>query len=199
MNEYKGTAIFYPENQSNWRDWLQENHQKSNNVWLKFFKKESSKSSPSYSVTVDEALCFGWIDSVINTNDEESYFCFFSKRNPKSNWSRVNKQKVEQLIATQQMQPAGLKMIEIAKQNGCWTALDGVENLEIPTDLQTAFLKYDKATDFFNAFSRTAKRSILEWILNAKQPATREKRINQTAEAAAINKKANQSTKIIFL
>ncbi len=195
METYKDSFVFYAENQTAWREWLQKNHAIQENVWLQIFKKESGVSSVYYPEAVDEALCFGWIDSLANKNDEQSYLQFFSRRKPKSNWSRVNKEKVERLIANNQMQPAGLKMVDLAKQNGCWNALDAVENLEIPADLETEFQKYEQAAYFFKQFSRSTQRGILEWILNAKTTPTRQRRIAETAQLAAINQKANQYIK----
>lgn len=195
METYKGAKIFYAENQSAWREWLATNHETQANVWLQIFKKESGVSTIYYPEAVDEALCFGWIDSVANKNDDYSYFQFFSKRKPKSNWSRVNKEKVARLIATNQMQPAGLKMVDLAKQNGCWNALDGVENLEIPQDLEAEFQKYEQAAYFFKQFSRSAQKRLLEWICSAKTIPTRQRRIAETAQLAAVNQKANQYIK----
>jgi uncharacterized protein YdeI (YjbR/CyaY-like superfamily) len=139
MELKEGVGTFHAKSRKEWRKWLEENHQSEKSVWLIICKKGSDISSVYYPEAVDEALCFGWIDSKPNKRDDESYFQFFAKRNPKSNWSKVNKEKVETLIAQNLMTSAGLKIIEIAKQNGAWTALDEVENIIIPDDLQKAF------------------------------------------------------------
>lgn len=140
---------------------------------------------------MDEALCFGWIDSKANKRDKTSYYQFFSRRNPKSKWSRVNKEKVTYLIEQGLMQRAGFEMIEIAKQLGTWTALDEVENITIPSDLQELFLKNKTAFGNWENFPRSSKRSILEWIVNAKKPETRQKRIKETVSLAGKKVKAN--------
>ncbi len=148
-------------------------------------------SSVYYPEAVDEALCFGWVDSKPNKRDANSYYQFFSKRNPKSNWSRLNKTKVAKLIELKLMQPAGLEMIEIAKQNGTWTALDEVENLTIPDDLYEQFSKNKIALQNWEEFPPSSKRGILEWILNAKKPDTRQKRVEETVALAEKNIRAN--------
>ena len=191
MERKDGVPTFQAKDRSVWRNWLQENHQSAKSVWLIIYKKESSVSSVYYPEAVDEALCFGWVDSKPNKRDEKSYYQFFSKRNPKSNWSRLNKQKIEQLIGKGMMAPAGLEMVAIAKENGTWNALDDVENLIIPNDLQQAFEKAPTAFAHWENFPRSSKRGILEWILNAKRSETRQKRIKQTVELAGKNIRAN--------
>lgn len=187
-----GAKTFHAESRESWRRWLAENHDKEKSIWLIIYKKESATPSVYYDEAVDEALCFGWIDSKPNKRDDESYFQFFAKRNPKSNWSRINKEKVERLMNQGLMSEAGFKMIEIAKKNGAWTALDDVENLVIPEDLQQAFDANPTAWKYFDVFPRSVKRGILEWLLNAKRPETRQKRIEETVTLAAQNIRANQ-------
>jgi uncharacterized protein YdeI (YjbR/CyaY-like superfamily) len=140
---------------------------------------------------LEEALCFGWIDSKANKKDDESYYQYFAKRKPESNWSKVNKEKVARLIEKGLMTSAGFESIEIAKRNGTWTALDEVEELIIPPDLQLLFDKNIAAFENWKNFSRYIKRGILEWILNAKRSETRQKRIAETVELAEKNIKAN--------
>ena len=140
---------------------------------------------------MDEALCFGWIDSKPNKRDEESYYQFFSKRNVKSNWSKVNKDKVSKLIKEGLMHSFGLKMIELAKKSGTWNALDEVESLKIPKDLDDLFQNNTIAFQNWEAFPPSSKRGILEWILNAKKIETRQKRIEETVNLAAENIRAN--------
>ncbi|MBE98641.1 YdeI/OmpD-associated family protein [Flavobacterium coralii] len=184
--------IFYAPTREAWRKWLETNHEKEKSVWLKIYKKESGTPSIYYPEAVDEALCFGWIDSKGNKNDENSYYQSFAKRNPKSNWSRINKEKIEKLSAEGRMAEAGHKMVEIAKENGTWNALDDVENLIVPTDMQVLLEKNKTALKNWESFPRSVKRGILEWILNAKKPETRQKRIEETISMAAENKRANQ-------
>ena len=186
-----GIKTFYAKSQKKWRKWLEKNHQSEKSVWLIIYKKESETPSIYYPEAVDEALCFGWIDSKPNKRDENSYYQFFAKRNPKSNWSKVNKEKVTRLIEQGLMHISGLRMIEIAKQNGTWTALDEVENITIPDDLKAVFSKSITALHNWEKFPRSSKRGILEWIMNAKKNETRQKRIEETVKLAADNIKAN--------
>ncbi len=170
-----------------------KNHLKEKSVWLIIYKKSSTTSSVYYSEAVDEALCFGWIDSKPNKRDAESYYQFFAKRNPKSKWSKVNKEKVARLLEEKKMTESGLEAIEIAKQNGNWYALDEVEEIMLPLDLREVFNKNKKALNNWELFPRSVKRGILEWILNAKKSETRENRIKQTVDLAAKNIRANFS------
>ena len=178
-------------NRKIWRKWLEKHHKKEKSIWLIIYKKDSGIPSVYYPEAVDEALCFGWIDSKPNKRDRESYYQFFSVRNPKSNWSKVNKEKVAKLIQEGLMTDAGQKLIDLAKQNGSWTALDDVENIVLPKDMQALLKKNKKAQVNFSNFPRSSKRGILEWILNAKKAETRQKRIEETIKLAEINVKAN--------
>jgi uncharacterized protein YdeI (YjbR/CyaY-like superfamily) len=192
MEYNNGIPAFYAKNQKAWRDWLSKNHVRKKSVWLIIYKKSSDTQSVYYPEAVDEALCFGWIDSKPNKRDEESYYQFFSKRSPKSNWSKVNKLKVEKLIAQNKMTEAGYAAIEIAKQNGTWEALEKVDQLIMPDDLQALFDKNPKAYTYWKEFSPSSRRGILDWIYNAKRPETRTKRIEETVRLATKNEKANQ-------
>ena len=183
---------FHATSRAAWREWLTENHLTEKNVWLIIYHKKSATPSVYYDEAVDEALCFGWIDSIKYKRDEHSAIQFFSKRKPKSNWSRVNKEKVERLVAADLMMAAGFALIELAKQTGTWTALDDVEKLTVPDDMQALLNANLTAKAFFTAFPRSAKRGILEWILSAKQAETRAKRIEETVRLAAMNVRANQ-------
>lgn len=183
---------FCPSDQQDWRSWLEENHIQEDFVWMIIYKKSSKKTNISWSEAVDEALCFGWIDSVKKPIDDEKYKQYFSKRKPQSTWSRVNKEKVDQLIEENKMTEAGHKTIEIAKKNGSWTILDSVENLEVPTDLQEAFAQHHEAEDFFQSLSKSDRKIILSWIVMAKRPETRNKRIQEAALMAGKGKKPNQ-------
>jgi uncharacterized protein YdeI (YjbR/CyaY-like superfamily) len=191
MELYNSIKTFYAKTRNDWRKWLEENHQSEKSIWLIIYRKGSETPSIYYPEAVDEALCFGWIDSKPNKRDENSYYQFFSKRNPKSNWSKVNKEKVATLIDQGLMNGSGLRMVEIAKQNGTWTALDEVENITLPEDLKALFLKNKTAFDNWEKFPRSSKRGILEWILNSKKPETRQKRIEETVQLATDNIRAN--------
>jgi uncharacterized protein YdeI (YjbR/CyaY-like superfamily) len=183
---------FYPTNKNEWRQWLKENHLTSTSIWLICYKKSSKKPSISWSEAVDEALCFGWIDSVRKSIDHERFIQFFSQRKPKSTWSKINKDKVIELEEKGLMFDAGRACIEIAKQNGSWTILDDVDLLIVPEDLGEAFKLHPNANANYYAFSKSTMKSILYWIKSAKRAETREKRIKEVAELANQNLKPKQ-------
>lgn len=183
------TEIFYPKSQTEWRNWLQENHITKQAVWLVYYKKKSNIESLTWSEAVDVALCFGWIDSKRISIDKETSHQFFSKRKPKSTWSKINKNKVEKLIEQGLMTEAGFKSIETAKQNGSWTILDDVEELLIPHDLEAEFIKKPTAKEFFLGLSKSSKKIILYWLVSAKSSETRQKRIAEIIDSAEINLK----------
>jgi uncharacterized protein YdeI (YjbR/CyaY-like superfamily) len=185
----------YAPSASAWRNWLASHHNKEKNIWLIIYHKESKTKSVYYPEAVDEALCFGWVDGKPNKRDNESFYQFFAKRNPKSNWSKINKEKVERLVKENKMTAAGLEMVALAKENGTWTALDQIEALVVPPDLKKALKTFPLALTNFEAFPKSVKRGILEWIANAKLPETRQKRIIETTTLAAKNVRANQYRK----
>ncbi|MGB1004086.1 MAG: YdeI/OmpD-associated family protein [Salibacteraceae bacterium] len=183
---------FCPQNQEDWRKWLELNHEKESAIWVVFFKKKSPKHNLSWSDSVDEALCFGWIDSTKKTMDNERFKQYFSKRKAKSNWSKVNKDKVKTLIEKGLMKEAGYKSIEVAKENGSWTILDGVEALIIPQDLKKELANFNGAEEYFGRLSKSAKKILLHWVLSAKRIETRKKRILEIAENASNKMKPKQ-------
>jgi uncharacterized protein YdeI (YjbR/CyaY-like superfamily) len=195
MEVHKGVKTYCAKSAADWRRWLEKNHAVERSVWLIIYRKRSGIRGVHYPEAVEEALCFGWIDSKANKRDEYSYYQFFARRNPKSNWSRINKTRVEQLVRDGRMTPAGLRLVQAARQNGGWTALDQVEDLLIPGDLRAAFNKQKKAWAHWEKFPRSAKKGILDWINNAKRPETRQNRISQTVLKAKDNQKANQYVK----
>jgi uncharacterized protein YdeI (YjbR/CyaY-like superfamily) len=182
---------FYAKSRKDWRDWLTENQSKQKSVWLIIYHKNSTMQSINYDEAVEEALCFGWIDSKPNKRDNDSYYLFFARRNPKSNWSKANRERVDKMIKEGQMTQSGQEMVDLAKRTGSWSVLESVQNSVIPGDLQEQFDKNKSAFDNFQAFPPSSKRIILEWILNAKRPATRKQRISQTVELASKNIRAN--------
>ena len=145
----------------------------------------------TYSDAVDEALCFGWIDSKSKSVDEKKFMQFFNKRKINSVWSKVNKEKVERLISEGLMTTAGYEIIKPAKQNGSWTILDEAEALIIPTDLNAAFKKRPNAKTYFFGLSRSDKRNILQWLVLAKRQ-TRQNRIDEIVDLAEQKQKPKQ-------
>ena len=181
----KEETQYYPESRTDWRNWLVKNHNTRQSIWLIFYKKNSNKYSISWSEAVDEALCFGWIDSKKQTIDQYSYRQYFSQRKPNSTWSKVNKEKVAQLIENGLMTESGLHSIRIAKQNGSWTILDQIEQLIIPDDLQLALESKRNALEYFESLNKSRKKILLYWVISAKRQETRTKRINIIAESLA--------------
>lgn len=189
------TEFFHAKNRMGWRKWLEKNHTIKENIWLIMYRKESGVPSVNYADAVEEALCFGWIDSIKNKRDEESSCQYFSKRKPKSVWSKLNKQRVEKLSKLNLIYPAGKAMIDLAKKSGTWNALDEIENLTVPDDLKKAFSKNKTAFNYYESFPTSSKKIILYWISSAKQPETRVKRIKETVILAAKNIRANHYVK----
>jgi uncharacterized protein YdeI (YjbR/CyaY-like superfamily) len=183
---------FCPTDQQDWRKWLAINHEQKDAVWLIIYKKNSPTPNLTWSEAVDEALCFGWIDSVKKTVDNERYKQYFSKRKAKSNWSKINKAKIDKLSQLGLIAEAGIKSIEIAKKNGSWTILDAVENLEIPLDLDQKLAQTPEAKDYFLSLSKSVQKQVLYWIISAKRPETRQKRIDEIVIAAANREKPTQ-------
>lgn len=166
-----------PESKAEWRQWLQQHHATETSVWVKFYKKHAEGPTVTWSDAVDEALCFGWIDSKKVTIDKDTFQQYFTRRKPKSIWSKVNKDKVEQLIANGQMTEAGVACIEVAKKNGSWTWYDQIEDLIVPDDLKEALGDVPGGAEWFDALSRSDKKLHLYNLLMAKRPETRQKRL----------------------
>lgn len=181
----------HPLSREEWRAWLREHCRDIEGVWLITYKKATSKPRISYDEAVEDALCFGWIDSVPRKLDEERSLLWFAPRKAKTGWSKLNKERVARLIAEGLVESPRLAKVTVAQQDGSWNALDAVESLEIPEDLESALRIYPSAWQNFAAFPRSAKRGILEWIHTAKRPETRAKRIAETAGLAEQNQRAN--------
>ena len=174
-----------------WRNWLTVNHRQTESIWLVTWKKGDPRSLP-YDQLVEEALCFGWVDSLTRKLDETRSMLLLSPRRRGSAWSKLNKTRVDAMIAAGRMTEAGLAVIEEAKQSGLWTKLDAVDALIAPPDLLVTLERLPPAAANWSAFPRSVRRGILEWIEQAKRPETRERRINETAERAQRNERANQ-------
>lgn len=188
----KDIEDFCPCDKKDWRKWLELNHKKKDSVWLVLYKKKSQNFNLSWSDAVDQALCFGWIDSTKKTIDHERYMQYFSKRKPNSNWSKINKEKISKLIQNNLMTSAGFDSIERAKQNASWRILDEVEALVIPEDLKAEFANYKGSMEYFDSLSKSDKKILLYWIISAKRKETRQKRILEIAENAGRNMKPKQ-------
>ncbi len=174
---------FYAADRTAWRQWLAEHHDTEQSVWLIYDKGESRKMT--IVDIVEEALCFGWIDSLAGSVDTTKSKIYMSRRKPRSTWSKVNKLRIEGLIKAKLMQPAGLAAIEVGKANGAWDQLTLSDDLILPTLLKALLDKNEQAKNSFEAFSDSSKRIILQWIYAAKRDETRNKRIEETVSEAA--------------
>jgi uncharacterized protein YdeI (YjbR/CyaY-like superfamily) len=182
----------YVPDRAAWRRWLAKEHGRSPGIWLVFDKKSSRSDRLAYGDAVEEALCFGWIDSVVRRLDDARYVQLFTPRKAKSTWSRSNKIRVERLLAEGLMAAAGLASIELAKANGSWESLDAVEAFVMPEDLATALAAVPGAAEKFAAFAPSARKAYLHWISQAVRPETRAKRIEEVAGHAAAGRKTRQ-------
>ena len=171
--------LLYFKNAEEWRAWLHENHHLESGADLVFYKVAAEEPSMRWEEAVQVAICYGWIDSTVRKIDDDRRKQYFCKRNAKSVWSAVNKAYIERLEKEGLIHDSGYKSIEIAKENGSWSALDDVENGIIPEDLQTAFNNNPKAFENYENFARGYRKSYLYWLNQAKREATRQKRIEQ--------------------
>lgn len=176
---------YYAKDRKAWRKWLEKNHKTSPGIWLIYYKKESGKTRVPYADAVEEALCFGWIDSTQRPGDADYYMQMFTPRKPKSGWSKLNKERIENLVANGLMTAAGIEKIELAKQNGHWEKLDNIEALVMPPEMEKAFAKNKAAKKFFDAQSKSNRKAMIHRVTHAKLPETRAKRIALIVEANA--------------
>ena len=191
MELHNNIPSIHAKTRAQWRRWLEKNHKSEKAVWLIIYHKSSEVKSVYYAEAVEEALCFGWIDSVKHKRNDESAYQFFAKRKPKSMWSELNRTRVEKMIEQKKMTAAGQEMIDLAKRTGTWEALVQIDKMTIPKDLQKKFDKNKTAFKNFQKFSPSSRKIILLWIMNAKRPETRKKRIEEAVALAAKNVKAN--------
>lgn len=174
-----------------WRAWLKRNHGRTEGIWLVSYKKHIANKHLSWDAIVEEALCFGWIDSTARALDADRRMLYVRPRKPKSVWSRINKARVDELIKRKRMAAPGLRAIERAKADGSWNAIDHVEALSVPDDLTLALARNKRAREHFDAFPPSSRKIILHWISSAKTDSTRTKRITETILLAAKNIRAN--------
>ena len=175
-----------------WRDWLLAHHATETGAWLVSWKSPTGRPSVKYELAVEEALCVGWIDSSGRTIDDERHALWFTRRKAGSGWARTNKERILRLEAEGRVTDAGRALIDAAKADGSWTLLDDVENLIVPDDLAAAFERYPGSRAYFDAFPPSARRALLEWIVQAKRETTRAARLDETARLASQNIRANQ-------
>jgi uncharacterized protein YdeI (YjbR/CyaY-like superfamily) len=175
---------------ADWENWLQANHERADGVWLKFAKKDSGIETVSYAEAVEAALCFGWIDGLAKSIDEQRYRQRFTPRRARSKWSQINRARAEALIASGAMRPAGLREVERARQDGRWeAAYPSPSKIEVPDDLRTALDASPAATQFFAQLDATNRYAILYRIHDAKRADTRARRIAQFVRMLARGEK----------
>jgi uncharacterized protein YdeI (YjbR/CyaY-like superfamily) len=180
----------YFKNSREWRKWLERNYDRENEAWLIHYKKRSGKSGVSYSEALDEALCFGWIDSRLKRIDEERFVLKYSPRKSKSVWSKVNKERAERLIEAGRMTDAGLAKIEEAKESGLWdTAYTNKMRERMPSDLKKTLLTDKNVWNNFQGFANSYRNMYIGWVNGAKTEETRKRRIAEVVKRSLMNKK----------
>ena len=190
MATHKGREIVHPASLAEWRSWLAANHATSNGVWLASWRSATGRATVPYELLVEEALCFGWIDGLLNVLDDERRAILVTPRRRGSAWSRSNKERVDRLISEGRMTEAGLAVIERARADGSWSLLDAAEALEEPDDLAAALDANPAARRHWSAFPPGVRRGHIGWVLLAKRPETRARRIATIVGEAAENRRA---------
>ena len=180
----------YVKDRTEWRNWLETNYATETEVWLIYYKKHSDKPRIPYDDAVEEALCFGWIDSLVKTIDDEKYMQKYTPRRKNSVWSELNVKRCEKMIETSKMTAAGLKIIEEAKQSGKWQQAYSSNKInEMPKTLETALKNNKTAWENFNTFALSYRNNYIAWVASAKRDETKNKRIEEVVKRAALNQK----------
>lgn len=185
-----GYAIYHAETRKQWRTWLQRHGQSAPGVWLCSWRSVTGKPRCPYPEVVEEAICFGWIDSTAGILDDERSLQLITPRKPKSSWTRLNRQRFADMEKAGLMTAGGRRVAEIARANGYWTLYDSVEDLIDPDDLVAALRANAAAQTAWNAFPPTARKQMLWWILSAGRPETRQRRIETIVAKAAVGERA---------
>lgn len=192
MGVFEEAEELEPRTVEEWADWLAAHHADRPGVWLVSAKASTGRQAFDYDTAVVEALRFGWVDSVQKGVDAERSKLWFAPRRVKSGWSRSNKLRIERLEREGRLEAAGRAAVEAARANGAWSLLDAVEDLTVPDDLASAFADHPGSREQWDAFPPSARRGILEWIVQARRAETRARRVQETAERAARGERANQ-------
>ena len=185
-----GFPIYHPADQAAWRAWLAANSDTARGVWVASWRKGSGRDPVAYADLVEEAICFGWIDSTVNTLDDERGLQLMTPRKPKSGWTRLNRQRVADLEAQGRMTDAGRRVVAVAKANGTWTIYDSVEDLLEPDDLSEALDACTPARTAWDGFPASARKQMLWWVVSAGRPETRASRIAKIVSEAASGRRA---------
>lgn len=180
----------YVTDRKQWRAWLEENHATAKGVWLVYYKVHTGKPSVPYGDSVEEALCFGWIDGIIKKLDDERFCRKFMPRKTKSRWSETNKKRAEKIIRQRKMTEAGMVRIKDAKRSGEWSTIRARnKELTIPAFFLEALAKNKKSLEYFNNLAPSYKRNFVGWVSSAKQEKTRTKRLAEALSYLEQNKK----------
>ncbi|WP_410640410.1 YdeI/OmpD-associated family protein [Amycolatopsis sp. lyj-346] len=190
MDKIEGVAVLEVTSAAEWRSWLAASGATQESVWLVIRRKASAVPGVRIHEAMEQALCFGWIDSKALRRDAESTYLCFTPRKPASTWSRVNRERVARLTAAGLMTPAGQAVIELARRTGTWDVLAEAQDGVVPADLRSALEEDAVALRCFEGFPPSSRRMILEWIARAKRPETRQRRIAETVELARENRRA---------
>ena len=189
--EYRGRPLLFPDSIVAWRAWLERHHLDTDGVWLARWTKASGHTPLDYGAIVEEALCFGWIDGLTNTLEDGRQAHLLTPRRARSAWAPSNKERIERLVADGRMTEAGLKVIEAAKADGSWSMQDAAEALIEPPELRAALDANDAARRHWDAFPKSPRRALIWWVMSAKRPETRERRVATIVEEAAEGRRAN--------
>ncbi|HET9109406.1 MAG TPA: YdeI/OmpD-associated family protein [Ktedonobacterales bacterium] len=188
----KNTPEFYAQDRAAWRAWLETHHDREHSVWLVYDKGAPGQPRPlPYDAIVEEALCFGWVDSVPGKVSDTQAKLYISRRKPKSAWSKANKERIAKLREAGLMMPAGEQAVAIAQANGMWEHLETSDQFELPPELVAQLAANPRAQAFFSVMPPSSHRIILEWIYAARTEETKLKRIHETVEMAAKGIKAH--------
>lgn len=182
--------IYHAESRDQWRAWLVANHDTAPGVWLGSWRTATGRPRCPYPEVVEEAICFGWIDSTVNTLDEERSLQLITRRKPKSGWTRLNRQRVEDMESAGLMTDAGRRAVAVARDNGWWTIYDPVEDLIEPDQLAGALDANPDARVSWDGFPPSARKMMLWWVVSAARDETKAKRISAIVEAAARGERA---------
>jgi len=171
----------YVTDRDKWHEWLSENHAAKAGVWLVFYKKETSRPTIAYEAAVEEAICFGWIDSIIKKMDAERYARKFTPRSDKSKWSQLNKKRANKMIKQGRMTEVGLAKIKAAKKTGLWAKDPRPRiSLDIPMEFAKALARNKKAKENFDKLAPSYRKHYIGWIAVAKRPETKKRRIDES-------------------
>ncbi len=177
--------IFHAESRAAWRAWLEIHHDSARGVWLCSWRAATGRPVCPYPDAVEEAICFGWIDSTVNVLDDDRALQLMTPRKPRSSWTRLNRQRVTSMEEAGLMTDAGRQAVETARQNGWWTIYDPVEDLLEPADLAVALDANAAARTGWNTFPPSARKAMLWWVISAARHSTRQQRIASVVEKAA--------------